>query len=71
VKGALLLEAIADAEKVEVTDADVTAELERRAAEMGVPAARLKLKPEAREGLKQRIREDKAVALLAAHANYS
>ena len=71
VKGALLLEAIADAEKVEVTDADVTAELEKRAAEMGVPVARLKLKPEAREGLKQRIREDKAVALLAAHANYS
>ena len=71
VKGALLLEAIADAEKVEVTDADVTAELERRAAEMGVPAARLKLKPEAREGLKQRIREDKAVALLAAHANFT
>jgi trigger factor len=69
VKGALLLEAIAVAEKIEVTDEDVTAEIEKRAAEMGVPPAKLKLRPEAREGLKQRIREDKAVALLAAHAN--
>jgi trigger factor len=71
VKGALLLEAIAEAEKIEVTDEDVKAEIERRAEEMGVPPAKLKLRPEAREGLKQRIREDKAVALLAAHANFT
>ena len=71
VKGALLLEAIAEAEKIEVTEEDVTAEIEKRAAEMGVPPAKLKLRPEAREGLKHRIREDKAVALLAAHANFT
>jgi trigger factor len=71
VKGALLLEAIADAEKVEVTDEDVNAEIEKRAAEMGVPPAKMRIRPEAREGLKQRLREDKAVALLAAHANFT
>jgi trigger factor len=71
VKGALLLEAIADAEKIEVDDGDVAAEIARRAAEMGVPPAKLQVRAEARAGLKQRIREDKAVALLAAHANYT
>jgi len=71
VKGALLLEAIAEAEKIEISEEDVKTEIARRAAEMGVPTAKLQVRPEARAGLKQRIREDKAVALLAAHANYT
>jgi len=71
VKGALLLEAIADAEKIEVTDEDEQAEIAKRAEEMAVPVAKLKLRGEARSALRQRIREDKSVALLASHAKYS
>jgi len=69
VKGALLLEAIAEAEKIEVSAEDEKAEIAKRAEEMGVPVAKLQLKGEARASLRQRIREDKAVALLASHAN--
>lgn len=70
VKAALLLEAIAIAEKVEVGEQDEQDEIQRRAAEMGVPPARLQVKGEGREALRQRIREDKVVAILAAAANY-
>lgn len=70
VKGALLLEAIADAEKLEVGEEDVQAAIERHAAEMGVPASRLQLKGERREAFLQQIREDKVLALLAAAANF-
>jgi trigger factor len=70
VKAALLLEAIAVAEKVEVGEQDEQDEIQRRAAEMGVPPARLQVKGEGREALRQRIREDKVVAILAAAANY-
>jgi trigger factor len=71
VKGALLLEAIADAEKIEVTDADVQAEVARMAGEMGVPLATVQQQirgGEARSALRNRIREDKALALLSANA---
>lgn len=71
VKGALLLEAIADAEKIEVTDEDEKAELARRAQEAGVPVEKLRVKGEARAALRQRIREDKAVALLVSQAKYT
>jgi len=70
VKAALLLEAIALAEKVEVGEQDEQDEIQRRAAEMGVPPARLQVKGEGREALRQRIREDKVVAILAAAAIY-
>jgi trigger factor len=71
VKGALLLEAIGDAEKIEATDADVQAELARMAGDLGVPLAKVQQQfrgGEARTGLKNRIREDKALALLSANA---
>jgi trigger factor len=71
VKGALLLEAIADAEKIEVADADVQAEVARMAGEMGVPLAKVQQQirgGEARSALKNRIREDRALALLSANA---
>ncbi len=71
VKAALLLEAIAEAEKVEVGDADEQAEIQRRAEEMGVPPSRLQPKGEARQALRQRIREDKVIAILAGAATYS
>jgi trigger factor len=70
VKAALVLEAIAELEKVEVTAEDEKAELERRAEELRVPVSKLKVREEMREALRQQIREDKTVALLAAHANY-
>jgi trigger factor len=70
VRASLLLEAIAETEKIEVGDQDEQDEIQRRAAEMGVPPSRLQLKAEGRAALRQRIREDKVVALLAASANF-
>ena len=71
VRGALLLEAIADAEKIEVTDEDVQAEVARIADEMGMPLAKVQQQTrgkETREALRNRIREDKALALLSSAA---
>jgi trigger factor len=71
VKGALLLEAIADAEKIAVDDAEVQAEVARMAGEMGVPLAKVQQQirgSEARSALRNRLREDKALALLSANA---
>jgi trigger factor len=71
VRGALLLEAIADAEKIEVTEEDLAAEVARISDEMGVPLAKVQQQSrsnDARELLKNRIREDKALALLSSAA---
>jgi trigger factor len=70
VKAALLLEAIADAEKIAVDAQDEQAEIQRRADEMGVPPSRIQPRGEGLAALRQRIREDKVVALLAASANF-
>jgi trigger factor len=72
VRGALLLEAIADAEKIEVTDEDLQAEAARIAEELGAPLAKVQQQmrgKDAREALKNRVREDKALALLSSAAN--
>jgi trigger factor len=71
VRGALLLEAIADAEKIEVTDEDLQAEAARIADEIGAPLAKVQQQmrgKEAREALKNRVREDKALALMTSAA---
>ena len=71
VRGALLLEAIADAEKIEVTDEDLQAEVARIAGELGMPLAKVQQQTrgkETREALRNRIREDKALALLSSAA---
>jgi trigger factor len=71
VKGALLLEAIADAEKIEVADEDYDKEVERMAAEMNVPAAKLARQassPDGRHALRTRLREDRALALMTSEA---
>jgi trigger factor len=71
VRGALLLEAIAEAEKIEVTDEDVQAEIARIAEEMGMPLAKVQQQTrgkETREALRSRVREERAVALLTAAA---
>ncbi len=71
VRGALLLESIADAEKVEVTEEDLHAEVARIADEVGMPLAKVQQQTrsaEAREALKNRIREEKALSVLSSAA---
>jgi trigger factor len=70
VKATLLLEAIADAEKIEVGEQEEQEEIQRRADEIGVPPSRLQVKGEGRRALRQKVREDKVVALLASAANF-
>jgi trigger factor len=71
VRGRLLLQAIADAEKIEVTEEDLQAEVARIAEEVGTPLAKVQQQmrgKEAREALKNKVREDKALALLSSTA---
>jgi trigger factor len=71
VKGALLLEAIADQEKIEATDEDVQAEIARTASELNMPLAKVQQQMrggEARIALSNKIREDKALAFLTSEA---
>jgi trigger factor len=71
VRQALLLEAIAVAEKVEVTEEDLEAELAKIAGELGAPLAKVQQQmrgKDAKAALRNRIREDKALALLASAA---
>ncbi|HZZ85821.1 MAG TPA: trigger factor [Anaeromyxobacteraceae bacterium] len=71
VKGALLLESIADAEKIEVGEEDLQAELARMSGEMGIPLAKLQQQMKggsARAALMNRLREDRALAFLTSAA---
>jgi trigger factor len=71
VKGTLLLEAIADQEKIEVTEDDVQAELTRTATELEMPLAKVQQQmrgEEAQRALRSKIREDKALAFLTSEA---
>ncbi len=71
VRGRLLLDAIADAEKLDVTDEDLQAEIARLADEMGVSLAKVQQQMkggDAREALRNKIREDKALALMTSAA---
>jgi len=71
VRGALLLEAIADAEQITVTDEDIQAEVARIAGEMGIPLAKVQQQTrgaETQEALRNKLREEKALAYLTASA---
>ena len=71
VRGRLLLESIADAEKIEVTDDDLQAEVTRIAGELGMPLAQAQQQmrsAQARDALKSKIREDKAMSILSSAA---
>jgi len=71
VRGRLLLESIADAEKIEVTDDDLQAEVTRIAGELGIPLAQAQQQmrsAQARDALKSKIREDKAMSVLSSAA---
>jgi trigger factor len=73
VKGALLLESIADAEKIEAEDEEVQKEIVRMAGEMGAPLAKVQQQfrgSEARAALGNRIREEQALAFLSSHASF-
>jgi trigger factor len=73
VKGALILEAIADAEKIDVNPEDVQAEIARTASELNVPLAQMQqqmLRSAQTQGaLINKIREEKALAFLTTEAN--
>jgi trigger factor len=74
VRGALLLEAIADTEKVEVTEQDLQAEVARIAEELSIPLPKVQQQTrggEARDALKNRIREEKALLVLSSSATIS
>lgn len=74
VRGQLLLEAIAKAENIEATDADVEARMEQLAKEndVGLPILQKQYRtPEAKDGLKHRVKEEKTIAFLRDHAKKS
>lgn len=71
VRARLLLDAIADTEKLEVTEEDVQAEVARFADEVGESLAKVQQQmrgKDAREALRNKIREDKALALMSSAA---
>jgi trigger factor len=71
VRGALLLEAIADAEKIDVSEEDLQAEVARIADDLGMPLVKVQQQTrsaEARDALKNRIREEKALSVLSSAA---
>lgn len=71
VKEYLLLDAIADAEKLSVSDTELDADLKRRARSMGASFGELKsqlAKNERLEGIREELRIDKAVELLLTEA---
>ena len=71
VRGQLIVEAIATAEKIEASDAEVEAKLQALADSSGVPlevARRQYASAEAQDGLKSRAREEKVFAFLKQHS---
>jgi trigger factor len=71
VRGALLLQAVAEKEKVTVTPEEVDARIDQYATESGAPVHQVRKafkEPEQRRALEQRIREEKTVEFLKAAA---
>jgi trigger factor len=71
VKGALLLEAIAETEKIEVTEPDLQEAIVKMAQDLKAPLAKVQQSmkgAEAMGSLKNKIREDKALAFLSSAA---
>ena len=74
VKGYLLLEAIAEKEKVEVSDEDVDKHFEKLSTKMNQPAEKIRAafrREQSIDSLKSRLRQDKALAFLLSKANFS
>ena len=73
VKGYLLLEAIAEKEKIEVTEDDLAKHFDKLAAELKQPADKIRTafrRQDSLDGLKGRLRQDKALAFLLSKANF-
>ncbi|HUK66662.1 MAG TPA: trigger factor [Anaeromyxobacteraceae bacterium] len=71
VKSTLILEAIADQEKIEVSEEEVQAEIARTASELKLPLSRVQHElrgGEPRAALRSRLREEKALAFLSSEA---
>jgi trigger factor len=70
VKGALLLEAIAAKEKIEVGDEDLDKEISEMAVRIGLPKEKLKpqIRGDAERSLKQRVKDQKTLAFLKSKA---
>lgn len=74
VRGSLLLEAIGKLENLGATDADFEAKFEELAKDSGAPVVQVKARyaqPDAKESLKTRIIEEKAMAIVRQHATFS
>ena len=74
VRGQLLLEAIADAEGIVVTDEDVEQRLVTLAEEAGAPIAKVRkqyAQEEARASLRTQVRDEKVLSFLKANATYA
>jgi len=74
VKGYLLLEAIAEKEKIEATEDDLGKHFDKMAGELKQPAEKIRAafaRQESQDSLKARLRQDKALAFLLSKANFS
>jgi trigger factor len=74
VRGALMFEALAKQEKIEVSDEDVEKKLEAIAEESGNPLSQVRKAyktQESKDNLKTRVREEKTIAFLKSAATYS
>jgi len=74
VKAALLFEAIASQEKIEVAEQEVDKKIEEAAKDSGQALPKVKrhfAKPQERRNLSQKLREEKTVDFLKARAKYS
>lgn len=74
VRGSLLLEALGKAENLSAADGDFDAKFDEIAKDTGAPVAQVKARyaePDAKESLKVRIIEEKAMAIVRQHATFS
>lgn len=74
VKGYLLLESIAEKEKIEATEDDLDKHFEKLAAEVNQPAEKVRAafrRQDSIDSLKARLRQDKALAFLLSKANFT
>ncbi len=74
VKGYLLLEAIAEKEKLEASEEDLDKHFDKMAADLHQPAEKVKAafrRNDSLDSLKARLRQDKALAFLLAKANFT
>jgi trigger factor len=74
VKGYLLLEAIADKEKLEATEDDLNKHFDKLSLELNQPADKIRAairRNDSMDSLKGRLRQDKALAFLLSKANFT